>query len=90
MKGVGARLSTNIFISSDNVNQSEKQRNVGGLPGLVTVLDQDTTGTGRRSSGTVMGACSSGSTPGTATAPLSARSSTQSSGVFALLLFGLS
>ncbi|XP_042203884.1 transmembrane protein KIAA1109 homolog isoform X4 [Homarus americanus] len=72
--------------SSDNIG-SAVSKSVGGLTGLVTVLDRDTTrgsaGDGYyRDDGTQGGG--SGSTPGTATAPLSGHSSTHSS-VFPLL-----
>lgn len=56
-------------------------RSVGGLEGLVSVLDQPPhqrpSGTGTKGAS---GAGDSGSTPGTATAPLSSHSSAHSSG----------
>lgn len=61
--------------SNDNMD-STVPRNVGGLEGLVSVLDQPpyhrTGGGGAKGD--------SGSTPGTATAPLSSHSSAHSSG----------
>lgn len=53
-------------------------RNVGGLEGLVSVLDQPPYQ--RPGAGGAKGAGDSGSTPGTATAPLSSHSSAHSSG----------
>ncbi|XP_069163724.1 bridge-like lipid transfer protein family member 1 isoform X17 [Procambarus clarkii] len=67
---------------SDNI-RTAVNKSVGGLTGLVTVLDRDTTrsptdGSYFRDDGAQGGG--SGSTPGTTTGPLSGHSSTHSSG----------
>ncbi|XP_071552185.1 bridge-like lipid transfer protein family member 1 isoform X2 [Panulirus ornatus] len=69
--------------SNDNIG-STANKNVGGLTGLVSVLDNDVTHNAASVSyfrnESNPGGGDSGSTPGTATAPLSGHSSTHSSG----------